>query len=120
MGIPRPISDRIIVKRDPAITKSPGGIELLEQFQPRPRRGTVVAVGPGLVDKNGNFAPPDIKVNDRVIFGRYAGVEITVDDENYSIMRASDVDLVFEGSGEDIEPQGDRKRTGGVHPYYAK
>ena len=55
-----------------------------------------------------------------MIFGRYAGVEITVDDENYSIMRASDVDLVFEGSGEDIEPQGDRKRTGGVHPYYAK
>ena len=81
-----PLHDRVIVKPAPAEEKSAGGIIIPDTAKEKPQRGTVVAAGPGKKDE-----PVTVKVGDTVLYGKYAGTEITVDGENYLIMRESDI-----------------------------
>ncbi len=87
----RPLQDRVIVKRIEEEEKSKGGIIIPDTAKEKPQEGRVVAVGKGKLDENGKITPMDVKVNDRVLFGKYAGTEINIDDEEHLIMREEDI-----------------------------
>jgi chaperonin GroES len=92
----KPIRDQIVVERDEAEAKSRGGILLPDGAKERPRRGTVLAVGPGRVLDNGQLCPVPVEKGDCVLFTSYAGSEVTVDGETYLVMRGDDVLAVIE------------------------
>ncbi len=92
----RPLQDRVIVKRIEEEEKSKGGIIIPDTAKEKPQEGRVVAVGKGKVDENGKITPMDVKVNDRVLFGKYAGTEINIDDDEHLIMREEDILGVIE------------------------
>ena len=81
-----PLHDRVIVKPAPAEAKTAGGIIIPDTAKEKPQRGTIVAAGPGKKDE-----PVTVKVGDAVLYGKYAGTEITVDGKDYLIMRESDI-----------------------------
>ncbi len=87
----RPLQDRVIVKRIEEEEKSKGGIIIPDTAKEKPQEGRVIAVGKGKVDENGKTIPMDVKVNDRVLFGKYSGTEINIDDEEHLIMREEDI-----------------------------
>ncbi len=87
----RPLQDRVIVKRIEEEEKSKGGIIIPDTAKEKPQEGRVVAVGKGKLDENGKITPMDVKANDRVLFGKYAGTEINIDDEEHLIMREEDI-----------------------------
>jgi chaperonin GroES len=92
----RPLQDRIIVKRIEEEGKSKGGIIIPDTAKEKPQEGKVVAVGRGKVNEDGKIIPLDVKVNDRVLFGKYSGSEINMDGEEHLIMREDDVLGVIE------------------------
>jgi len=92
----RPLQDRVIVKRIEEEEKSKGGIIIPDTAKEKPQEGRVVAVGKGKVDEHGKITPMDVKVNDRVLFGKYAGTEINIDDDEHLIMREEDILGVIE------------------------
>ncbi len=92
----RPLQDRVIVKRIEEEEKSKGGIIIPDTAKEKPQEGRVVAVGKGKVDDNGKTISMDVKVNDRVLFGKYSGTEINIDDEEHLIMREEDILGVIE------------------------
>ncbi len=92
----RPLQDRVIVKRIEEEEKSKGGIIIPDTAKEKPQEGRVVAVGKGKVDENGKTIPMDVKVNDRVLFGKYSGTEINIDDDEHLIMREEDILGVIE------------------------
>ena len=92
----RPLQDRIIVKRIEEEEKSKGGIIIPDTAKEKPQEGKVVAVGKGKVSEDGKIIPLDVKVNDRVLFGKYSGSEINIDGEEHLIMREDDVLGVLE------------------------
>ena len=92
----RPLQDRVIVKRIEEEEKSKGGIIIPDTAKEKPQEGKVIAVGGGKVNENGKVTPLDVKVNDRVLFGKYAGTEINVDGEEHLIMREDDILGVIE------------------------
>ena len=92
----KPLQDRVIVKRIEEEEKSKGGIIIPDTAKEKPQEGRVVAVGKGKVDDNGKTIPMDVKVNDRVLFGKYSGTEINIDDEEHLIMREEDILGVIE------------------------
>jgi chaperonin GroES len=81
-----PLSDRVIVEAAPAEEKTASGIIIPDTAKEKPQRGTVLAVGPGKKDE-----PTTVKVGQQVLYGKYAGTEITVDGKDYLIMRESDI-----------------------------
>ena len=87
----RPLHDRIMVKRIEAKAKSAGGIIIPDTVKEKPSQGEVVAVGPGGRDESGKLIPIDIKAGDRVLFGKWSGTEVRIDDQDYLIMKESDV-----------------------------
>lgn len=87
----KPLADRIIVKPDPAEEKTKSGIILPDTAKEKPIEGTVVAVGPGKITEDGKVIEPNIKEGDKVLYGKYSGTEVTVDDEEYLIMRENDI-----------------------------
>ena len=87
----RPLSDRILVLRVEGEEKTRGGIVIPDTAREKPQEGKVIAVGPGKVNEKGERIPPDVKKNDRVLFGKYAGNEIKIDGVEYSIMREDDI-----------------------------
>ncbi len=87
----KPLQDRVIVKRIAEEEKSKGGIIIPDTAKEKPQEGQVVAVGKGKIDEHGKVTPMDVKVNDRVLFGKYAGTEINIDDEEHLIMREEDI-----------------------------
>ncbi len=88
----KPLADRIIVKPLEAEEKTKGGIVLPDTAKEKPQEGKVVAVGKGKVKENGEIQPMEVKVGDRVLYGKYSGTEITTKDgEEYLIMREDDV-----------------------------
>ena len=87
----RPLQDRVILKRIEEEEKSKGGIIIPDTAKEKPQEGKVVAVGKGKLGDNGNPIPLDVKVNDRVLFGKYAGSEINIDGEEHLIMREEDI-----------------------------
>ena len=92
----RPLQDRVIVRRMEEETTSPGGIVIPDSAAEKPSRGEVVAVGNGLVLDNGELRPLDLKVGDKVLFGKYSGTEVKVDGEDLLVMKEDDVMAVFE------------------------
>jgi chaperonin GroES len=93
----RPLHDRVILQRLEAEQKSPGGIVIPDSAAEKPIRGKVIAVGKGKILENGDVRPLDVKVGDMVLFGKYSGTEVKVDDEEYLVMREEDVMAVVEG-----------------------
>lgn len=92
----RPLQDRIIVKRVEEETKTAGGLFIPETAKEKPQRGEIVAVGNGKKTEDGKVLPLDVKVGDLVLFGKYAGTEIKVDNEDYLMMREDDILAVVE------------------------
>jgi chaperonin GroES len=87
----RPLGDRVIVKVLEAEEKTKGGIILPDTAKDRPQEGEVVAVGSGRILENGERVPLEVKVGDRVVFSKYGGTEVKIDDEEYLIIRESDL-----------------------------
>ena len=87
----RPLQDRVIVKRIEEEEKSKGGIIIPDTAKEKPQEGKVVAVGKGKINDDGKINPLDVKVNDRVLFGKYSGSEINIDGEEHLIMREDDI-----------------------------
>ena len=92
----RPLQDRVIIKRIEEEEKSAGGIIIPDTAKEKPQEGKVVAVGKGKVNDDGKITPLDIKVNDRILFGKYSGSEINIDGEEHLIMREDDILGVIE------------------------
>lgn len=95
MGL-KPLGDRLIIKQDEANETTSGGLLLAHESKEKPQTGVVLAVGEGKRDKEGNLIPVPVKVGDKVLYGKYGGTEVTVDDEEVIILRADDVYGVFE------------------------
>ena len=87
----RPLNDRVLVVGIKEKEKTAGGIIIPDTAREKPQEGKVVAVGPGKWDENGKRIAPDVKKNDRVLFGKYAGNEIKVDGVEHLIMREDDI-----------------------------
>jgi chaperonin GroES len=92
----RPLQDRVIVKRVEEEEKSKGGIIIPDTAKEKPQEGKVVAVGKGKVGDDGKITPLDVKVNDRILFGKYSGTEINFDGEEHLIIREDDILGVIE------------------------
>lgn len=92
----RPLQDRILVKRIEAETKSPGGIYIPPTASEKPSEATVVAVGPGKINEKGLLCEPRVKAGDRVLFGKYTGVEVKLDGVEHLIIAEGDLLGVFE------------------------
>jgi chaperonin GroES len=87
----RPLHDRVVVERIDAEAKSTGGIIIPDTAQEKPSQGEIVAVGLGGRDEAGKLIPIDLKVGDRVLFGKWSGTEVKLDGADYLIMKESDV-----------------------------
>jgi chaperonin GroES len=92
----RPLQDRVIVKRIAEEEKSKGGIIIPDTAKEKPQEGKVMAVGKGKINEGGKTMPLDVKVNDRVLFGKYSGTEINIDGEEHLIMREEDIFGIIE------------------------
>jgi len=87
----KPLADRVIIKPAPAEEKTKGGIILPDTAKEKPMQGEIIAVGPGKVTDDGKTIPLEVKVGDKVLYGKYYGTEVTIDDTEYLIMRESDI-----------------------------
>src|SRR6516162_7026139 len=87
----RPLHDRVVVKRIEAEEKTGGGISIPDTAKEKPSQGEVIAVGPGGRDETGKLIPIDLKVGDRVLFGKWSGTEVKIDGQELLIMMESDV-----------------------------
>jgi chaperonin GroES len=87
----RPLHDRVVVKRVEAEEKTSGGIIIPDTVQEKPQQGEVVAVGPGGRDEKGKLITIDVKVGDRVLFGKWSGTEVKIDGDELLIMKESDI-----------------------------
>ena len=92
----RPLQDRVIIKRMEEEKTSPGGIVIPDSATEKPIKGKVVAVGNGLVLDNGEIRPLDLKVGDKVLFGKYSGTEVKLNGEELLVMKEDDVMAVLE------------------------
>lgn len=86
----QPLADRVVVKPQPAEDKTASGLFIPDTAKEKPQRGTVVAVGPGKVE-NGTKVDMSVSKGDTVLYGKYSGTEITMDDDDLLIMRESDI-----------------------------
>ncbi|MCZ8133324.1 MAG: co-chaperone GroES [Steroidobacteraceae bacterium] len=92
----RPLHDRVIVKREEDERKSPGGIVIPDTATEKPIRGKVLAVGKGKILENGEIRPLDVKVGDKVLFGKYSGTEVKMDGDELLVMREEDIMAIIE------------------------
>jgi chaperonin GroES len=92
----RPLHDRVVVRRTPEERTSPGGIVIPDSAAEKPIQGEVIAVGNGKVLDNGDRRPLDVKVGDRILFGKYSGTEVKVSGEEVLVMREEDIMGVIE------------------------
>jgi chaperonin GroES len=93
----RPLGDRVLVRRVEEDTKTRGGIIIPDTAKEKPQEGEVISVGPGHRDDDGKVTPLDVKVGDRVLFGKWSGTEVKIDGEDLLIMKESDILGVVEG-----------------------
>jgi chaperonin GroES len=93
----RPLHDRVIIKRLEEERTSPGGIVIPDSAAEKPVQGKVMAVGKGKILEDGTVRPLDVKVGDKILFGKYSGTEIKIDGEELVVMREDDLMAVFEG-----------------------
>ena len=87
----RPLHDRVVVRRVEQEEKSKGGIIIPDTAKEKPQEGEIVAVGPGARDEQGHVHALDVKVGDRILFGKWSGTEIKIDGTEYLVMKESDV-----------------------------
>jgi chaperonin GroES len=87
----RPLHDRVVIERIDAEAKTAGGIIIPDTAQEKPQQGKVSAVGPGGRDEGGRLIPIDVKVGDRILFGKWSGTEVKIDGVEYLIMKESDI-----------------------------
>ena len=87
----RPLHDRVLLKRIEEKEAVKGGIIIPDTAKEKPMEGEVISVGPGKIMEDGKRSPMDLKAGDRVLFGKYAGTEIKIDDEEYVIMREEEI-----------------------------
>ncbi|WP_064693126.1 co-chaperone GroES [Rhizobium aegyptiacum] len=100
----RPLHDRILVRRIDSDEKTKGGIIIPDTAKEKPQEGEVIAVGPGARNDAGQIQALDVKVGDRILFGKWSGTEIKINGEDLLIMKESDVMGI-------IEPQSERKEA---------
>ena len=87
----RPLQDRVIIKRIEEEEKTKGGIIIPDTAKEKPQEGKVIAVGKGKVSDEGKLTPLDVKVGDKILFGKYSGTEIKMNGEEHLIMREDDI-----------------------------
>ncbi|HEY4773842.1 MAG TPA: co-chaperone GroES [Xanthobacteraceae bacterium] len=87
----RPLHDRVVVKRIEAEEKTTGGIIIPDTAKEKPMQGQIIAVGPGGRDETGKLIPIDVKVGDKVLFGKWSGTEVKLDGDELLIMKESDI-----------------------------
>ena len=92
----RPLGDRVLVRRVEEEAKTKGGIIIPDTAKEKPQEGEVLSVGPGARDESGKLQPLDVKVGDRILFGKWSGTEVKLDGEDLLIMKESDVMGVIE------------------------
>ncbi len=92
----RPLHDRIVVKREEEKEAKKGGIIIPDTAKEKPQEGKVIAVGNGRVTENGKKIPLEVKARDRILFGKYSGSEVKIDDAEYLIMKEEDVLAIIE------------------------
>ncbi len=93
----RPLHDRVIVRRMEEERTSAGGIVIPDSATEKPAQGEILAVGKGKISEAGDVTPLDVKVGDKVLFGKYAGTEVKVEGEELLVMREEDIMGVIEG-----------------------
>ena len=87
----KPLADRVVIKPAPAEEKTKGGIILPDTAKEKPVIGEIVAIGPGKVTDDGKKVPHEVKVGDKVLYGKYSGTEVTIEGDEYLIMREADI-----------------------------
>ena len=87
----KPLHDRVLVKRVASDEKTAGGIIIPDTAQEKPMEGEVLEVGSGSRNENGKLEPLDVKKGDKVLFGKWSGTEVKIDNKEYSIMKESDI-----------------------------
>jgi chaperonin GroES len=92
----RPLHDRVVIRRTEEERKSPGGIVIPDNAQEKPIQGEVIAVGHGKPLDNGQVRPMDVKVGDRVLFGKYSGSEVKIEGQELLVMREEDIMAVLD------------------------
>ena len=92
----RPLHDRILVRREEEKEVKKGGIIIPDSAKEKPQQAKVIAVGNGKVNEDGKKIPLDVKAGDRILFGKYSGSEVKLDDEEYLILREEDVLCILE------------------------
>ena len=93
----RPLHDRVIVKRLEEERTSPGGIVIPDSATEKPSQGKVISAGKGKILENGTVRALDVKVGDKILFGKYSGIEVKVDGDDLLVMREEDIMAVIEG-----------------------
>ena len=96
----RPLHDRILVRRVESEEKTKGGIIIPDAAKEKPQEGEVIAVGPGARNEAGQIQALDVKVGDRILFGKWSGTEININGEDLLIMKESDVMGIIEAQAE--------------------
>lgn len=91
----KPIGDKVVVKPAKVEEKTESGIVLPGSAQERPQQGEVIAVGPGLYDQNGKRMALDVQVGDRIVYGKYGGTEVKLDDEELVILSEKDILVIL-------------------------
>jgi len=94
----RPLHGRVVVRRLKQDEKTAGGIIIPDTAQEKPMEGEIIAAGPGARNENGQLVPLDVKVGDRVLFGKWSGTEVKIDGEDLMIMKESDIMGIIEGT----------------------
>ena len=92
----RPLQDRVLIRRIEEEEKTAGGIIIPDTAKEKPMEGEVIAAGPGTRDDDGKLRPLDVKVGDRVLFGKWSGTEIKIDGEDFVVSKESDIMGVVE------------------------
>ena len=92
----RPLHDRVVIRRVKEEEKTKGGIIIPDTAKEKPQEGEVIAAGPGARDESGKLVPLEVKAGDRVLFGKWSGSEVKIDDEDLLIMKESDILGVIE------------------------
>jgi chaperonin GroES len=87
----RPLHDRVVIRRVESDDRTPGGIIIPDTAKEKPQEGEVIAVGPGARDETGGMQPLDVRVGDRILFGKWSGTEVRIAGEEYLIMKESDI-----------------------------
>lgn len=91
MAALKPLADRVVIRPSVAEEKTKGGIIVPDTAKEKPVWGEVIAVGPGRVSDDGKIIPMEVKAGDKVLYGKYSGTEVTVEGDEYLIMRESDI-----------------------------